>query len=87
MCPSWARRSKCLGTTLTVIGVAAPGFTGESVTEQTGLLDADDDAALVMPGRDWLHEDLSKSIEKVMWLHAFGRLKPGSDAVPRTDGD
>jgi predicted permease len=68
---------KILGATLTVIGVAAPGFTGESVGDKPDFWMPMMMQPLVMPGRDWLHEDLSKSIEKVMWLHAFGRLKPG----------
>ena len=29
-----------------------------------------------MPGRPWLRDDPG-NVEKVMWLHAFGRLKPG----------
>jgi putative ABC transport system permease protein len=68
---------KLMGTTLTVIGVAAPGFTGESVGDKPDFWIPMMMQPLVMPGRDWLHEDLNKSIEKVMWLHAFGRLKPG----------
>jgi predicted permease len=32
--------------------------------------------AAVLPGRDWLHDDPG-NVEKVMWLHVFGRLKPG----------
>jgi len=36
---------------------------------------------LVKPGRDWIHEDLTKSIDKVMWLHVFGRLKPGTSVA------
>jgi predicted permease len=68
---------KMLGATLTVIGVAAPGFTGESVADKPDFWMPMMMQPLVMPGRDWLHEDLSKNIEKVMWLQAFGRLKPG----------
>ncbi len=68
---------KMLGATLTVIGVAAPGFTGESVADKPDFWMPMMMQPLVMPGRDWLHEDMSKNIEKVMWLHAFGRLKPG----------
>lgn len=68
---------KMLGATVTVIGVAAPGFTGESVGDKPDFWMPMMMQPLVMPGRDWLHEDLSKNIEKVMWLHAFGRLKPG----------
>jgi predicted permease len=68
---------KMLGATLTVIGVAAPGFTGESVADKPDFWMPMMMQPLVMPGRDWLHEDLSKNIEKVMWLQVFGRLKPG----------
>lgn len=68
---------KMLGATLTVIGVAAPGFTGESVADKPDFWIPMMMQPMIMPGRDWLHEDLSKNIEKVMWLHAFGRLKPG----------
>ena len=32
---------------------------------------------MAKPGRDWLHEDLSKDIAKAMWLQVFGRRKPG----------
>jgi len=68
---------KMLGTTVTVIGVAAPGFTGENVADKPDFWMPMMMQPVVMPGRDWLHEDLSKSLVKVMWLHAFGRLKPG----------
>jgi predicted permease len=68
---------KMLGSTLTVIGVAAPGFTGESVGDKPDFWIPMMMQPIVMPGRDWLHEDLSHNLEKVMWLHAFGRLKPG----------
>jgi predicted permease len=64
-------------TTVTVIGVAAPGFQGETVGEAPDFWVPMMMELQVKPGRDWLHEDLSKDIEKVMWLHAFGRLKPG----------
>ncbi|HKR96995.1 MAG TPA: ABC transporter permease, partial [Candidatus Angelobacter sp.] len=65
------------GATLTIIGVAAPGFTGESVGEKPDLWVPMMMQPAIMPGRDWLHEDLAKSMQKVMWLHAFARLKPG----------
>jgi predicted permease len=69
---------KILGATLTVIGVAAPGFRGESVGDRPDFWMPMLMQPVVMPGRDWLHEDLSQSMEKVMWLHVFGRLKPGA---------
>lgn len=68
---------KMLGTTLTVIGVAAPGFTGESVGQKPDFWIPMMMQPVVMPGRDWLHEDLGQSMEKVMWLQVFGRLQPG----------
>ncbi|HEY7403197.1 MAG TPA: ABC transporter permease [Candidatus Angelobacter sp.] len=68
---------KLLGGSVTVIGVAAPGFSGESVGSKPDIWIPMMMQPVVMPGRDWLHEDLSKNMEKVMWLHAFGRLKPG----------
>jgi predicted permease len=68
---------RVVGTTFTVIGVAEPAFRGESVGEKPDFWMPMMMQQQVMPGRDWLHEDLSQSIEKIMWLHAFGRLKPG----------
>lgn len=64
------------GTTLNVIGVAARGFQGASVSDRPDFWVPMMMQPLVIPGRDWLHEDLSQSLEKVMWLHVFGRLKP-----------
>jgi predicted permease len=69
---------KIFGTALTVIGVATPGFTGESVGEKPDFWMPMMMQPVVMPGRDWLHEDLSQSMEKVMWLQVFGRLQPGA---------
>lgn len=68
---------RLFGTTLTVIGVAAPGFRGETVGQSPNFWLPMMMQPTVMPGRDWLHEDLSQALEKVMWLHVFGRLKPG----------
>jgi predicted permease len=68
---------KIFNATLTVIGVAAPGFRGESVGERPDFWIPMMMQTAVMPGRDWLHEDLSQSMEKVMWLQVFGRLHPG----------
>ncbi len=64
-------------TPLTVIGVAAPGFHGESAGEKPDLWMPMMMQLAVMPGRDWLHEDLSKQLDKLMWLQTFARLKPG----------
>ena len=68
---------RVLNTTFTIIGVAAPGFRGEDVGEKPDFWMPAMMQPAVMPGRDWLHEDMSKSMEKNMWLHAIGRLKPG----------
>jgi predicted permease len=65
------------GTTLTIIGVAAPGFRGETVGEDPDIWLPMMMEPMAKPGRDLLHEDLSKEMAKAMWLHVFGRLKPG----------
>jgi predicted permease len=62
---------------LTVIAVAKPGFRGEAVGESTDFWMPVMMQPTVIPGRDWLSENLSQSADKVMWLHTFGRLKPG----------
>src|SRR5258708_4601930 len=63
---------------VTVIGVAGPGFHGETVGENPDLWVPLMMEPLVNPGRNWLQEDLSQSISKTMWLHAFARLNPGA---------
>jgi predicted permease len=65
------------GTSLSIIGVAAPGFRGETVGENPDLWLPMMMEPMAKPGRDWLHEDLSKEMAKAMWLGVFGRLKPG----------
>ena len=62
---------------LTVIAVAKPGFRGETVGENVDFWMPVMMQPVVIPGRDWLSENLSQKMEKVMWLHAFGRLNPG----------
>jgi predicted permease len=63
---------------LTIIGVAPPGFTGETIGQRPDLWIAMRNQPAVLPGRDRLHDT---GIEKVMWLHLFGRLKPGVSAA------
>ncbi|HLJ44384.1 MAG TPA: ABC transporter permease [Bryobacteraceae bacterium] len=65
------------GATLTVIGVASRGFHGEAIGRTPDIWMPMEMQPLVMPGRDYLHEDLSASLDKVMWLQVFGRRKPG----------
>lgn len=85
----WQRRfggkTSALGTlinvgnaTLTVIGVTTPGFRGETVGESPDLWMPMLMQPAVIPGRDWLTENTAQNIEKIMWLHVFGRLKPGT---------
>jgi len=81
----WQRRfggrpdvlGKALGmrkTTLTIIGIAPRGFFGETSGEQPDMWIPLSMQPSVLPGVDRLHD---KSPKKVMWLHVFGRLKPG----------
>jgi predicted permease len=66
------------GGPLSVIGVAPASFFGETVGERPDAWVPLAMQATVLPGRDWLR-DQPGSVEKVMWLHIFGRLRP---AVP-----
>jgi predicted permease len=61
-------------TTLTIIGVAPRGFIGETAGQQPDLWIPLRMQTSVVPGEDWLHETPPT---KIMWLHVFGRLKPG----------
>ena len=61
---------------LTVIGVMPPGFFGETVGDAPDAWLPMMMEPSVKPGRDWLHDDPSKA-ERVEWLLAAGRLKPG----------
>lgn len=63
--------------TLTVIGVAERGFKGESGGQDPDLWIPILMQPLVDPGHDWLHEDPAHSLQKAIWLHAYGRMKPG----------
>jgi predicted permease len=79
----FARQADTLGKTvrigkasLTIVGVAPPGFFGETVGQAPDLW-----VPIVMepdlkPGRDWLRDDETK-VERVMWLQVMGRLQPG----------
>jgi predicted permease len=64
------------GAVLSVIGVAPASFLGETVGERPDAWVPLTMQTSVLPGRDWLH-DQPGSVEKVMWLHAFGRLRDG----------
>ena len=64
------------GGTLSIVGVAPAGFFGETVGERPDLWVPLAMQAAILPGRDWLN-DQPGSVDKVMWLHLFGRLRPG----------
>jgi len=83
----WQRRfggrSDAIGRTIafpggivSVIGVAPASFFGETVGERPDVWIPLAMQSTVLPRRDWLHDEPGKA-EKVMWLHAFGRLRPG----------
>jgi predicted permease len=59
---------------LTVIGVMPPDFIGESSAQRPDLWIPLAMQPLVIPGQDRLHDTPP---QKKMWLHVFGRLKPG----------
>ena len=64
------------GGAVSVIGVMPASFFGETVGERPDIWVPLAMQAAVLPGRDWLR-DKPGSVEKIMWLHAFGRLAPG----------
>jgi putative ABC transport system permease protein len=64
------------GGAVSVIGVMPASFFGETVGERPDVWVPLAMQAAVLPGRDWLR-DKPGSVEKIMWLHAFGRLAPG----------
>ena len=66
---------------LTVIGVASPGFIGETSGQRPDLWLPLRMQPRVEPDRDRLHDTPP---EKSMWLHVFGRLKPGV-SLPQAD--
>ncbi|MEX2264958.1 MAG: ABC transporter permease [Bryobacteraceae bacterium] len=79
----FGRRADILGTKMairrgvfTIIGVAPASFFGETVGQRPDVWLPLTMQPAVLPGRDWLH-DKPGHLEKVMWLHVFGRLKPG----------
>jgi predicted permease len=64
------------GAILTIVGVAPASFLGETVGERPDVWIPLAMQHAVLPGRDWLNDEPG-SVEKVMWLHLFGRLAPG----------
>ena len=64
------------GAIATIVAVAPATFLGETVGERPDAWIPLAMQAAVLPGRDWLNDEPG-SVEKVMWLHLFGRLAPG----------
>ncbi len=83
----WERRfggrMEAVGRTITIhsgvfsiIGVMPPSFFGETVGERPDVWLPLGMQPAILPGRDYLH-DKPQDPSKDMWLHVFGRLKPG----------
>lgn len=66
-------------TAFTVIGIMPPSFFGETVGQQPDVWLPLSMQPEILPARDWLNDD-PVSLQKAMWLHVFGRLKPGVSA-------
>src|SRR5262245_3016961 len=64
------------GGVVSVIGVMPASFFGETIGDRPDIWVPLAMQAAVLPGRDWLR-DKPGNVEKIMWLHAFGRLAPG----------
>ena len=65
-----------------MIGVTPASFFGETVGERPDAWIPLAMQATVLPGRDWLR-DQPASVEKVMWLHAFGAARVPASLVDR----
>lgn len=83
----WQRRFggrvEAVGRTLTIhngvftiIGVMPPSFFGETVGDRPDVWLPLGMQPVILPGRDYLH-DRPHDPSKDMWLHVFGRMKPG----------
>jgi predicted permease len=64
------------GGPVSIVGVMPASFLGETVGDQPDAWIPLAMQATVLPGRDWLREKPG-NVEKVMWLHVFGRLASG----------
>jgi predicted permease len=62
-------------TPVSILGVTPAGFIGETSGQQPDLWLPLRLQPRLLPGGNWLHETPP---DKVMWLHIFGRLKPGT---------
>jgi len=64
------------GGVVSIVGVMPASFFGETVGDQPDAWIPLAMQPIVLPGRNWLHDEPG-SVEKIMWLHLFGRLAPG----------
>ena len=64
------------GGVVTIVGVTPESFFGETVGERPDVWVPLAMQPAVLPGRNWLN-DQPGSVEKLMWLHLFGRVAPG----------
>jgi predicted permease len=64
------------GGVVSIIGVMPASFFGETVGDRPDAWIPLAMQPALLPGRNWLHDEPG-SVEKVMWLHVFGRLAPG----------
>ena len=60
--------------TLAIVGIMPPAFVGETSGQQPDMWVPLRLQPRVLPGDDFLHDTPP---DKAMWLHVFGRLKPG----------
>ena len=65
-------------TPITIVGVAAPGFIGETSGQSPDFWLPVRLQPSVLAGGNWLTD---KPPDKFMWLHLFGRLRPGVSAA------
>ena len=65
------------GVALTIIGVTPREFIGETYGQRPDLWAPLRLQLTLLPGRDRLHD---QAPDKSMWLHVFGRLRPGVTA-------
>lgn len=65
-------------TAFDVIGIAPRGFSGENVGQNPDFWLPLSMQMQVMPGVDFLNPQPDPTL-KVMWLHVFGRLRPGAN--------
>ena len=64
------------GGVVSIVGVMPASFFGETVGDRPDAWIPLAMQPTLSPGRNWLRDEPG-SVEKIMWLHIFGRLAPG----------